>query len=140
MTRGNRLPLLKARREAAGLMTVTALAQLANVSDRTIQELENGGNCDDDVMHRILDVLGPSVAITSSSIADPTVITTAAHRFVSGDTVTIAGHTSSTPAVDGDRVVTVVNGTSFTVPLNVSDDGVGGTARLSPTTLGIARL
>lgn len=139
MTRGVRLTTIKARREAAGL-TITGLAKLANVSDLTIIQLENGGNCDEYVMERIIDVLGPVVAITSSSIANPTVVTTAAHRFVSADTVTIAGHTSVTPDINGDRVATVVNGTSFTVPVNVSDDGVGGTARMSATTLGVARL
>lgn len=139
MTRGHRLLSLKTRRIAGGF-TIESLARKAAVSDLTIVELENGGNCDPDITERLLDALGPSVAITSSSIANPTVITTAAHTFVSGDTVTIAGHTGSTPAVDGDRVATVVNGTSFTVPLNVTGGGTGGTARLSATSLGIIRL
>jgi len=139
MTRGHRLPGLKARREAAGL-SITALAKQAAVSDLTIIQLENGGNCDEYVTERLLDVLGKSVAVTSSSIANPTVITTATHTFVSGDTVTIAGHTGSTPAVDGDRVVTVTAGTTFTVPINVTVGGTGGTARLSATSLGIVRL
>jgi len=139
MTRGHRLPTLKARREAAGL-TIAALARLAACSDLTIVQLERGGNCDPHVTERLLDALGPSVAVTSSSVANPTVITTAANTFVSTDTVTIAGHVGSTPAVDGDRVATVTAPTTFTVPLNVSVGGTGGTARLSPTTMGIVRL
>ena len=136
---GHRLDTLRARRLAATL-SVADLARLSNTSDRQIHQLENGGNCDPHVTERLLDVLGPLVAVTSSSIANPSVITTAAHRFVSTDTVTLAGHTGSTPAVDGDRVATVTAGTTFTIPVNVTGGGTGGTARLSPTTLGIARI
>jgi DNA-binding XRE family transcriptional regulator len=135
MTRGHRLPTLKARRLAAGL-SITALAKAANVSDQTINQLENGGNCDPDITDRICNALAPPVAITSSSVANPSVITTATHRFVSADTVTIASHTSVTPDINGDNVATVTAGTTFTIPVNVSDGGVGGTAVLSPTTLG----
>lgn len=137
--RGHRLDLLQARRIAGGL-SVSELARRANLTDLTIQELENGGVCDPQVTERLLDVLGPSVAVTSSSVANPSVITTAANTFVTGDTVTILGHTGSTPAVDGERVATVTAGTTFTVPINVSGGGTGGTARLSATALGIARL
>jgi len=70
----------------------------------------------------------PAIAIATSSIANPTVITTATpHGLASGDTATIAGHTGSTPAVDGARVVTVLTPLTFTVPLNVSVAGAGGT-------------
>jgi len=136
---GQRLDGLKARRIVAGL-SLTELARRANVSDRLLVQLESGGTCDPPIVERLIDVLGPSVAITSSSIANPSTLTTAAHQFVSTDTVAIAGHTGSTPAIDGDRVATFVNGTSFTIPINVTGGGTGGTARLSPTALGIARL
>lgn len=139
MTRAVRTPTLQARRILAGL-SVTALAKQATCSDLTIVQLENGGNCDPEVYTRIINVLGGSVAITSSSVANPSVITTAANTFKSTDTVTIAGHTGSTPAVDGERVATVTGGTTFTVPLNVSGGGTGGTAVLSGTTIGLARL
>jgi hypothetical protein len=76
------------------------------------------------------------VAITSSSVADPSVITTATNAFVSGDTVTIAGHTSVTPDINGDNVATVTAPTTFTIPVNVTDGGVGGTAALAPATVG----
>jgi DNA-binding XRE family transcriptional regulator len=139
MTRGLRTPTLKARRELAGL-TIPALAKAACCSDQTIVQLENGGNCDPEVYARLLVVLGASVAVTSSSIANPTLITTAANTFKTGDTVTIAGHTGSTPAVDGDRVATVASGTTFTVPVNVSGGGTGGTAVLAGASIGLARL
>ncbi len=139
MTRGDRLPGLQARRIAGGF-TLSRLAYLANVSDLTIIELENGGNCDEDVMIRILNTLAPPVAVTSTSIANPTVVTTAANTFLSLDTVTITGHAGSTPAVSGDYVATVTAGTTFTVPVNVTGGGTGGTASLSATTLGVVRL
>lgn len=139
MTRGHRLPGLKARRIAAGL-SIGDLAWRASVSDETIVQLEDGSNCDPEVTERLLDVLGKSVTVTSSSIANPTTITTAANTFISGDTVTITGHTGSTPAISGDYVATVTGGTTFTIPVNVTGGGTGGTVRLSATTLGLVRL
>ncbi len=136
---GHRLDSLKARRLLAGL-SISELAKMATISDQTIVILENGGNCQPEVTQRLIDALGPSVAVTSSSVANPSVITTATNRFKSTDTVTIAGHTGSTPAVDGDRVATVTGGTTFTIPVNVSIGGTGGTAVLSKTTLGHAAL
>lgn len=86
-------------------------------------------------------VLQPAVAapvasatIVGSSVANPTVLTTTEpHGLWTGDTVTIAGHTGSTPALDGSHVVTVLTPTTFTVPLNVTGGGTGGT--VTPTTL-----
>jgi DNA-binding XRE family transcriptional regulator len=135
MTRGHRLTTLKARREAAGI-SVPELARLASCSDQTIVQLEAGGNCDPDVTDRIITALGASVAITSSSVANPSQLTTAANTFRTNDTVTIAGHSGSTPTINGDRVATVVDGTHFTIPVNVTGGGTGGTAVLSPTTIG----
>jgi hypothetical protein len=109
---------------------------MATCSDLTITQLENGGNCDPNVAQRIMDALGPSVAITSSSVANPSVITTAANTFKSTDTVTIASHADSTPDINGERVATVTAPTTFTIPVNVTVGGTGGTAVLSPTTLG----
>lgn len=78
--------------------------------------------------HAISVVVQPAVTIVSSSVANPTVITTLTpHGYISGDTATIAGHTGSTPAVDGSRVVTVLTDTTFSVPVNVSVAGTGGT-------------
>ena len=70
----------------------------------------------------------PAVAIVSSSVANPSVITTAVpHGLATGDTVTIAGHTGSTPAIDGSRVVTVLSSLTFTIPVTVTIAGTGGT-------------
>lgn len=70
----------------------------------------------------------PAITIVSSSVANPTVITTdAPHGLATGDTVTIAGHTGSTPAVSGALVATVLTPTTFTVPITVTVAGSGGT-------------
>jgi len=74
---------------------------------------------------RVLD--RPAGMITSSSVANPTnILFPAKHRLVSGQTIRISGHTGSTPAVDGDRVVTYVDEYNVTVPVNVTVAGSGG--------------
>lgn len=68
------------------------------------------------------------IPITSSSVANPTVITCPVnHGLTSGDKVLIAGHTSVSPDINGTQTVTVTGLKTFTVPVNVTDDGVGGT-------------
>jgi hypothetical protein len=77
---------------------------------------------------------GGTVAVTSSSVASPTVITTgAAHSLLTGDVTTIAGHSGSTPSINGQWVVTVLSGTTFSIPIQVTVGGTGGTA-LKPQT------
>lgn len=138
--RQHRLDLLKTRRIAGGF-SVRDLARLANVSDLTITKIENGDPCSPEITERLIDVLGPSVAITSSSAANPTSLLVAVHKFVTGDTVTVTGHTGATNPITGDNVATVVDTTHFTVAIDeTGGGGTSGTARLSPTSLGIARL
>src|SRR5262245_24572479 len=139
--RGHRLDLLRTRRIAAGLR-VSDLARLASVSDHTIHAAENGDPVSPDVTERLLDALGPSVALTSCTAANPTVFLSAAHKFLQGDTVTIAGVTGAATNPNGDQAITAVSDTThFTIAVDESGGGgTGGTARLSPTTLGLARL
>lgn len=70
-----------------------------------------------------------TIAITSSSVADPTVLTTAAHGITVGasDVVTIAGHTGSTPSINGTFLFTALTSTTGTIPVNVTVGGTGGT-------------
>jgi uncharacterized phiE125 gp8 family phage protein len=77
----------------------------------------------------------PAIAIASSSVANPTIITTTVpHGLASGDEVTIDGHAGSTPTVNGARTATVLTATTFTVPVDVSVGGTGGTVtRTTPT-------
>jgi putative tail protein len=69
------------------------------------------------------------VNITSSSVANPSVITTATpHGWITGTLVRIAGHTGSTPAINNDYTITVTGASTFTIPVNVTVGGTGGTA------------
>jgi hypothetical protein len=69
--------------------------------------------------------------ITSSSVADPSVITTsAAHLLSVGSVVVIAGHTGSTPDLNKAHVVTSIpTSTTFTIPVSVTVGGTGGTVQ-----------
>ncbi len=70
------------------------------------------------------------VAITSSSIANPSVITTpVAHGIVTGSLVLIASHSGETPEIEGEHVATVTSSTTFTIPVNVTTGGTGGTVQ-----------
>lgn len=74
--------------------------------------------------------------IASSSVASPTVITTEeAHGFVDGDTVIIAGHENSTPAIVGSYTVSNATEFTFTIPVNVTIAGTGGTAIVEWTSI-----
>lgn len=70
--------------------------------------------------------------ITSSSIANPTVITCSAnHPFANGDVVNIQGHTGSTPAISGSYTISNVTATTFTIPVNATVGGSGGTVGIA---------
>lgn len=70
-----------------------------------------------------------TLAITSSSAADPSVLTTAAHGIPIGtsEVVTIAGHSGSTPVINGTHLFTALTTTTGTIPVNVTVGGTGGT-------------
>ena len=71
--------------------------------------------------------------INSSSVANPTVITTsAAHGLWTGNSILIAGHTGSAPDINGNHTVTVISSTTFSIPVNVTVAGTGGTWALNP--------
>ena len=63
------------------------------------------------------------ITITSSTNANPIVITTPAHGYTSGDVVEIVNHLVNTNA-NGTWVVTVLNTTTFSIPW--PGNGVGG--------------
>lgn len=81
-----------------------------------------------------------AATITTSSVANPSVITTsAAHGFATGDTITISGHSGSTPSINATYTITVVSDTTFSIPVNVTVAGTGGTAtKIVATTCGVA--
>lgn len=80
------------------------------------------------------------IPITSNSIANPTVVTTAVpHGLTTGDIILISGVASSSPTINGQRTVTVTSTTTFTVPVNVTVGGTGGSfVRANSTGGGIA--
>jgi|GEM_PF-3492587 len=132
---GFRMDTLKARRLLGGL-TIQGLARLANVSEWTIQQIEDGGNVVEPEASRIITALAPPVALTSNTQASPTVFTSATHTIQTGDTVTIAGVTGANADPNGSRVATRVNGTSFSVPVNCGTaGGTGGTATIDPASV-----
>lgn len=67
------------------------------------------------------------IPITSNSIANPTVVTTTVpHGLTTGQVVLISGVSTSDPTINGERTVTVTGTNTFTVPVNVTTGGTGG--------------
>lgn len=69
--------------------------------------------------------------ISSNSIANPTIVTTTApHNLGSIGLVRkikISGNTGSSPDINGNYEATVVSATEFSIPINVTTGGTGGT-------------
>lgn len=64
--------------------------------------------------------------IVSNTLANPTVITTTnAHGLTTGDVIQVFG-SNSTPTINGERTVTVLSPTTFSVPVNVTIAGTAG--------------
>jgi hypothetical protein len=80
--------------------------------------------------------IGVDKTIVSSSVASSTVITTAlAHGLSVGDTIVIDGHIGSVPAIGGTyAVVTAPSSTTFTISVNVTTAGSGGTVTRTTST------
>ena len=74
-----------------------------------------------------LDPLNASVPITSNSAANPSVVTTPVpHKLTTGDRVLISGVAGSNADINGERVVTVLSATTFSVPVNATTSGGTG--------------
>jgi hypothetical protein len=70
--------------------------------------------------------IDPTNFIVKNTLANPTVITSSsAHGLINGDQVAIVG-SSSTPSIDGLYTITYISSTTFSIPVNVSVAGVGG--------------
>ncbi len=84
--------------------------------------------------------LPATVVVTSSSAANPTVITAAApHGILPGETVVIAGHTGSTPSINGSYTPTIIDTTHFSIPVAVTVAGTGGTVQRDLVAIGELR-
>jgi|GEM_PF-6656957 len=79
-------------------------------------------------MNDVVEVTRPkNASILSTAVGNPTVITTnAPHGLKTGDVVKIAGVIGAKPAINGSRTVTVLNPTTFTLPIAVTTAGRGG--------------
>lgn len=78
-----------------------------------------------------------NIPITSNSLANPSVVTTpVAHGLTTGQVIMIAGVATSNPTINGLRTVTVISPTTFSVPVNVTTGGTGGSFVLASTVAG----
>lgn len=85
-----------------------------------------------------LDTSQRVIPITSNTQANPTVITTPVpHGLTTGQVILITGNASSNAAINGERTVTVVSTTTFSIPVNCTvAGGTGGSFVLSSTVNG----
>lgn len=86
---------------------------------------------DDDTQFEIVsvpDITDTGFAIETSTVSVNSVITAPGHNYANGDVVIINGHTGSTPSINGTNytISNVVEGVSFTIPVNVLIPGTGG--------------
>lgn len=89
-----------------------------------------------------LDPDNVAIPITSNSIANPTVVTTPVpHGLTTGDVILISGVATSSPTINGQQTVTKIDATHFSVPVNVTVAGTGGSfVRASTNNGGVAYL
>jgi cyclophilin family peptidyl-prolyl cis-trans isomerase len=74
-----------------------------------------------------------SRGIASIAAGSPvTVNTSEPHGFSSGNEIRISGVTGGVPEINGVHTVTVVDGDTFTVPVDVTEAGMGGKAQINP--------
>lgn len=72
------------------------------------------------------------IAVTSSTSASPSVVTTPTHGYTTGDTVSITGHNTNT-SINGGWIITVLSSTTFSVPVGgVGAGGATGTVVKQP--------
>ncbi len=84
-----------------------------------------------------LDTSQRNIPITSNTLANPSVVTTPVpHGLTTGDIILIAGNITSSPAINGERTVTVISTTTFSVPVNCTTGGTGGSFVRSNTSNG----
>ncbi len=84
-----------------------------------------------------LDTGQRTIPITSNTIANPSVVTTPiAHGLATGNIIVISGVITSDPTINGEQTVTVISPTTFSVPVNVTTGGTGGTFVRANTTAG----
>jgi hypothetical protein len=88
------------------------------------------------------DVSQPTIDIVSASKANPCVVSTGAtrkHGLTTGQVVVVSSNTLAGPAINGERIVTVIDEYQFSVPIDTSGSsgaGTGGSFVLGSTASG----
>lgn len=83
------------------------------------------------------DPVNRAINIASNTLANPSVVTTTKpHGLTSGDVILIAGVITSSPTINGQRTVTVISSLTFSVPVNVTTAGTGGSFVKASTNAG----
>lgn len=142
---GVRLDSLRARRLLANL-SITELAQKANLSEWEITMLEEGGNCTMADAQRIMNALAPPTTLIANTLVSPTNLLLVNNSFVTGDVVVISGATGgiSLPDINGTWTVTLVGGTFYSIPVDAQGgtvyDAASGTVRLDGASVGLSIL
>lgn len=84
-----------------------------------------------------LDPENRAINIVANTLANPSVVQTSKpHGLTTGQKVLIAGVATSSPTINGERTATVVDATHFSVPVNVTTAGTGGSFVKSNTVAG----
>lgn len=86
-----------------------------------------GAGADDAPVDYTEDPAQTPIPITSNSVANPTIVTcTSPHNLTNGDIILVSGVSGSTPTINGERTVTVLGPLTFSIPVNVTIGGTGG--------------
>ena len=72
-----------------------------------------------------------TVAISGNTVANPTVVTTAAHGQAAGTFVVHITGSNSTPSINGTWTATWISGTTFSIPVNVTGAGSAGACHIA---------
>jgi hypothetical protein len=67
-----------------------------------------------------------TLAISANTLANPTVVTTAAHGQAAGTFIVHITGSNSTPSINGTWTATYISGTTFSIPVNVTVAGTAG--------------
>lgn len=108
------------------------------VQNSTAKTIDWNTKTDGNSVDYTLDTSQRVIPITSNTQANPTVVTTTVpHGLTTGQVVLIAGNAGSNATLNGERTVTVISTTTFSVPVDCSvAGGTGGSFVRSSTVNG----
>lgn len=122
LARGNGLTNANARYQVSGSLDEGVIVQPHETKTVDWNTRTEGSTID-----YALDPSQQVIPITSSSVANPSVITTPIpHGLGTGQRLLISGHSGSTPSINGETTATVITPTTFSIPVNVTVGGTGG--------------